>query len=90
MRFLVVLLLGISPRLILFILALRSNYLENVFDGFWGPLMGFVFMPWTTLLCAYVWNNGTFEGWKIYALIVCIFVDFINNRSAIQKYRGEK
>ena len=56
---LVVLFAFISPRLALFAIWLFSDLLDRAFDGFLVPLLGFFLLPWTTLLYAAMWDNGT-------------------------------
>ncbi len=75
MWFAIVALLSISPRLVYFILWLVTDYTDRAFDGWFWPFMGFLLMPWTTLWCAYVYNNGDFGTWRYVVLIFCILVD---------------
>ncbi|HCC22862.1 TPA: hypothetical protein DF272_01645 [Candidatus Falkowbacteria bacterium] len=75
MWFLILFILSISPRLILFILLVVSDYLHTAFDSVLWPLLGFFFMPWTTLWCAYVYNEGGFTTWRIMVTIITIIVD---------------
>ena len=75
MWFLIVFLLSISPRLIMFILFVATDYLGSAFDSVFCPIVGFLFMPWITLWCAYVWNNGEFGTWRIIVLVLCVLAD---------------
>lgn len=83
MWFLIIFLLSISPRLILFILFCFTDYLRVAFDGWLWPLIGFLLMPWTTLWCAYVWNNGEFDTWRVIVLIICVLTDLEGDRETI-------
>ena len=76
MWFLIVFLLDISPRLVLVVIGVTSRYL-HVFDSGLCLLLGFIFMPWTTLWCAYVYNNGGFDDWRGIVLAVCIVTDLV-------------
>jgi hypothetical protein len=40
----------LSPRLALFLLWAFTNYVDRAFAGWFLPLLGLVFLPWTTLL----------------------------------------
>ena len=82
MWFLIVFLLSISPRLIIFILFAFTQYLGNAFESVFWPIVGFIFMPWTTLWCAYVWNNGEFGTWRVIVLIICILADLGGGKTA--------
>ena len=88
MWFALVFFLSISPRLILFLLFIITDYLGQAFDHVFWPLMGFLFMPWTTLWCAYVYNSGDFTVWRILVLIICIFSDIGGSGNATSKNRG--
>ena len=57
----VLLLAFFSPRLALVAMALLSDVLSRSMDGILLPLIGFAFVPWTTLAYALTWNLGTNE-----------------------------
>ena len=40
----------LSPRIALVLLWLFTNYVDRAFSGFFLPLLGLIFLPWTTLL----------------------------------------
>ena len=40
----------LSPRLAIFLLWVFTNYVDRAFAGWFLPLLGLVFLPWTTLL----------------------------------------
>ena len=48
----------ISPRLVLFLLAIFSNVLSHAFGSWLIPLIGFFILPWTTLTYAAFWDWG--------------------------------
>lgn len=79
MWFFIFFLLGISPRLILFIIWFcEDDYVEKAFDDGFLSFLGWLFMPWTTLWLAYVANNGTFTSfpvWRVLVLVLCILSD---------------
>jgi len=52
-----VLLAFLGPRIVLFLLWLFTNYLSRAFDGFLLPLIGFLFLPWTTIAWAIAQNE---------------------------------
>ena len=60
----------ISPRLAIFFIWLFSDRMSIAFDSFWWGLLGFIFLPWTTLAwtVAYAPIQGvTGFGWFIVA-----------------------
>jgi hypothetical protein len=40
----------LSPRLAVVLLWLFTNYVDRAFSGWFLPLLGVIFLPWTTLL----------------------------------------
>ncbi len=64
------------PRLTMVLLYLFSGYLQRAFQTALWPLLGFVFMPYTTL--AYAWainSNGSVSGVYLFVLIIAALVD---------------
>jgi hypothetical protein len=56
----------ISPRLGIIILWAFTNYISRSFDGFLLPLLGLLFLPWTTLMYVLVQapaGDVSFFGW---------------------------
>ena len=73
---LIVLIAFLFPRLVIIGLALFSNYLQQAFTGLLFPILGFFFLPYTTLSYAWVKNShGTIDGWYLVAIIVAVLVD---------------
>jgi hypothetical protein len=67
----------VTPRFIMVVLWLFTNYLSRAFDGWLWPLLGFFFLPTTTMAYAVAQNefNGV-EGWGLVVLILGVMVDF--------------
>ena len=73
---LLVLLLLAFPRIALVLLFFFSNYLERAYHGLILPLLGFVFLPLTTLAYAWMVNTGQpTEGINLLILIVAAIID---------------
>jgi hypothetical protein len=75
---LLVILLLAFPRIALALLFFFSNYLERAYHGLILPLLGFVFLPLTTL--AYAWMVNTrqpLEGINLLILVVAIVIDVV-------------
>lgn len=73
---LLLILLLAFPRIALALLFFFSNYLERAYHGLILPLLGFVFLPITTL--AYAWMVNTREpiaGINLLILVVAIVID---------------
>jgi hypothetical protein len=61
---------AISPRLGVFVLWAFTDRMSIAFDSFWWALIGFVFLPWTTVAWALVYaprDGVTGFGWVIVA-----------------------
>lgn len=56
-----------GPRLILVLIWIFNQpYLNRVFDNLIVPLLGFLFLPWTTLAYAFAFNS--FRGTTLFGL----------------------
>ncbi len=66
----------IFPRITLLLAFLFSNYLERAYHGLLIPLLGFVFLPVTTLVYAWLMNSGMpMQGFNILLLVVAVLID---------------
>jgi hypothetical protein len=64
------------PRIALLLLFVFSNYLQRAYHGLILPLLGFLFLPLTTL--AYAWMVNTREpttGVNLLILIIAVVID---------------
>ena len=55
---LIALLALITPRLVLFFVWIFTPYVSRAFNSFIWPLLGFIFLPFTTLVYVLVWTPG--------------------------------
>ena len=73
---LLVLLILIFPRVVLAIMFFTSNYLQHAYHNLLIPILGFIFLPFTTLVYAWLVNSGLpIEGINLIYLIVAVIVD---------------
>lgn len=77
---LLVLLALLMPRFVLFLLWLFSNYLNRAFESGWWGMLGFVFLPTTTLGYAVARNefaaaSGGLEAAGIVAIVIGVVTD---------------
>jgi hypothetical protein len=71
-----ILLAFFTPRIVLFVLWLFTNYLSRAFDGFVLPLLGFLFLPATTLAYAIAQNElGGLNGLGIIVVLIGLAID---------------
>jgi hypothetical protein len=64
------------PRIALVLLFFFSNYLQHAYHGLILPLLGFLFLPLTTLAYAWMVNSGRpTAGVNLIILIVAVVID---------------
>jgi len=73
---LVLILVLAFPRIVLALMFFFSNYLERAYHGILIPLLGFIFLPLTTLAYAWMVNSGMpLAGINLLILIVAVIID---------------
>ena len=70
-------LIGVSPRLGVVALWIFTDWIDRAFsDGFILPLLGIIFLPWTTALYALGYVIGDAAApWGILGAIIGLFMD---------------
>jgi hypothetical protein len=64
------------PRVALVLLFFFSNYLERAYHGLLLPLLGFLFLPLTTLAYAWMANSGQpTTGINLLILLITVVID---------------
>jgi len=64
------------PRIMLLLMFLFSNYLTRAYHGLILPLLGFIFVPLTTLAYAWMVNTGQpIAGVNLLILLIAIVID---------------
>jgi hypothetical protein len=64
------------PRVAIILIWLFSDFLEKAYQTVLWPLLGFFFLPLTTL--AYAWavnTNGTVDGIYLVVVVVAVLID---------------
>jgi hypothetical protein len=73
---LLVLLVLLFPRVVLVAVFLLSNYLQRAYHELLIPVLGFIFLPITTLVYAWLVNSHLpLEGTNLIILIVAVIID---------------
>jgi hypothetical protein len=75
----------LSPRLGIILLWAFTDYVYRAFDSWFWPLLGLIFLPWTTLmyiLVAAPVGSVSFWGWLMVGL--GFLVDISNHMQAYQ------
>jgi hypothetical protein len=64
------------PRVALLLMFLLSTYLQRAYHGILIPILGFVFLPLTTIVYAWLVNSHLpLEGVNVIILIVAVVID---------------
>jgi hypothetical protein len=64
------------PRLAIFLVWIFSDYLQRAYDTVLWPVLGFFFMPLTTLAYAWAMNTkGSVSGFSLAVVVVAVLVD---------------
>jgi hypothetical protein len=73
---LAVLVLLAFPRLVLVAVFLFSNYLDRAYHGLVLPLLGFIFLPLTTIVYAWLLNSHMpIAGANLFYIILAVAID---------------
>jgi hypothetical protein len=79
----------IGPRVALFIWWLFGSKVDAAFDSWVWPLLGLIFLPWTTLAYVLAWGpiqGVSGAGWLVVALGVAADIFTYSARSARARY----
>jgi hypothetical protein len=66
----------VAPRLTIVLIVIFSDYIGRAYDTLLWPLLGFFFMPLTTL--AYAWainSRGSVDGLHLVVVIIAVLID---------------
>ncbi|MGI8746462.1 MAG: hypothetical protein ACR2NN_28565 [Bryobacteraceae bacterium] len=64
------------PRVVLALMFFFSNYLERAYHGVLVPLLGFMFLPVTTVVYAWMVNNGLpLAGLNLIWILLAVLID---------------
>jgi hypothetical protein len=78
------------PRIALVLLFLFSNYLQRAYHGLILPLVGFLFLPLTTLAYAWMANTGRpTTGINLLILIIAVVFDLGGLGHGVSRRRRE-
>ena len=78
---------GLGPRIALFLVWIFGDRVDRAFDSWIWPLLGLIFLPWTTLLYILVWGPGGLEAWEWLIVALGLFLDVATYASRNAKAR---
>ena len=65
-----------TPRVVIILLAIFSDYIGRAYDSAVLPLLGFFFLPATTLAYAFAKNShGSVDGLYLVLVVAAVLVD---------------
>lgn len=87
---LLIVFLVVSPRLTMVALWLLTDWVDRVYNGWLVPVLGIVFLPWTTVLytIGYIVSGDTAAPWGILGLIVGVFCDIMSYAGSSKPVRN--
>jgi hypothetical protein len=81
----------LGPRIALLAWWIFGNKVDAAFDSWIWPLLGLLFLPWTTLAYVIAWgplNGVSGAGWLLVALGVALDIASYSARAAKSRYRS--
>jgi hypothetical protein len=64
------------PRVVLVLMFLLSDYLQRAYHGLLLPLLGFFFLPLTTIVYAWIVNtHRPLDGVNLIILVIAVIID---------------
>jgi hypothetical protein len=81
--------IGLAPRLVLILAWIFSDRWDFVWQGDWLiPLLGIIFLPYTTVMYMLVWSPTGIQGWDWMWVGLGVLLDIMKWSSWV-KYRNE-
>lgn len=71
-------LFAFGPRLVLALEWIFGHRIQEAFAGWWWPLLGIIFLPWTTLMYLIVWSPGGVHGANWIAVAIGLMLDLFS------------
>jgi hypothetical protein len=79
------------PRIVLVLMWLFSNILDRAYHGLVIPLLGFIFLPITTIVYAWMATNGMpMAGFNLVILVIAVLLDAGSHGSGAGYYRRRR
>ena len=82
-----------APRLVLLFMWIVGPRVNAAFDSFIWPLLGLIFLPYTTIMYVLVWTSGIgVSGWDWIWILLGVVLDIMkwgqiaNNRRQVPGY----
>jgi hypothetical protein len=82
----------LTPRVLIVILWLFTEWFKGIFDTALWPVVGFIFLPTTLLWYTAVqnWWNGHWGLWQIVGLVIALMIDISPAGGKRERYRRRR
>jgi hypothetical protein len=81
----------LGPRIALLVWWIFGDKVDAAFDTWIWPLLGLIFLPWTTLAYVLAWgplNGVSGAGWLVVAIGFAVDIATYSSRAAKNRYRA--
>jgi hypothetical protein len=79
------------PRVVLILMWLFSHMLDRAYNGLVIPLLGFIFLPITTIVYAWMVNSGLpLQGVNLIILVIAVLLDAGSHTGGAGSYRRRR
>ena len=80
---------GLFPRMGLFIVWIaRPNLVDAAFETWIWPLLGFLFLPFSTLMYVILWRSGGLTSWDWFWVGLAAFFDLAHWGASFSQRRS--
>ena len=79
----------LSPRLALFFVWVFTNFVDRAFDNWIVPALGFVFLPWTTLIYALAYNGNSVSALGWFFVVMAFLADISSYAYSGRRYQTQ-
>ena len=83
----IVLLSAIGPRVALAFTWIFTVFVDRAYDEVWVPVLGFIFLPWTTLVYALAYDGTGVSPLGWFFVVLAFFGDISSIGAAAQRRR---
>ena len=67
---------AVFPRMgLLIVWVARPKLVDAAFDTWIWPLLGIIFLPFTTLMYVILWRSGGLDGWDWFWIALAVVMD---------------
>jgi hypothetical protein len=77
----------LSPRLAVALVWIFTPWVDRAFGPVIWPILGIIFLPWTTLFYVTLWNTGGrgVTGWEWIFVVFAVFADVASHGASARR-----